>query len=466
MFPPAASSYGLAAGSSSLSPRIPAAVRITLSITSPPPILQRAGRPISRKIWYTVYAMESTDKRVVVIGGGASGLMAAGTAAGRGLRVTLLERNRECGRKLHISGKGRCNITNATDVQGLEKNIPGNPKFLRTAFYRFGPQETMAFFAAHGVPNKVERGGRVFPESDDADDVVRALVDFCQENGVRLVARAQARRILTEDGRVTGVQVDSGDVFPADAVILATGGKSYPGTGSTGDGYDMAAQLGHTIAPIRPSLVPLETVETWPAEVQGVSLRNVRLTALTAEGKMLHTEIGEMLFTHFGISGPLVLTASRHVADKPGSRLLIDLKPGLDEQALDVRVLRDFEKYHRREFVNALGDLLPRSLIPVIVQLSGIDPHRYVHMITREERLRLVHLLKHLTLTMKKARGIAEAIVTVGGVSTKEIDSRTMESKLIPGLYFTGEVIDVDGYTGGFNLQIAWSTGRLAGESV
>ncbi|HEY3379028.1 MAG TPA: NAD(P)/FAD-dependent oxidoreductase [Armatimonadota bacterium] len=410
--------------------------------------------------------MQTEVKEIIVVGGGASGLMAAGIAASRGYRVTLLERNGELGRKLHISGKGRCNITNNSEIPNLEKNIPGNPKFLRTAFYRFGPKETMAFFTDHGVPNKTERGGRVFPESDNADDVVRSLVHYCQAQGVRMIPDVDVDRLLTDDGRCCGVQAKSGVVYRANAVILATGGASYPGTGSTGDGYRMARALGHTIVPIRPSLVPVETEEGWVVDVQGLSLRNVRLTANSPEGKKLFSDIGEMLFTHFGVSGPLVLTASRHVVEKPGCTLVIDLKPGLDADALDVRVLRDFEKYSRRDYANALGELLPRTLIPVIIRLSGIAPHTLVHQITRAQRAQLVHILKHLTLTVKRARGLSEAIVTVGGVSTKEINPSTMESKMVPGLFLTGEVIDVDAYTGGFNLQIAWSTGHLAGMSV
>jgi len=410
--------------------------------------------------------MSDEKKHVIVVGAGASGLIAAGTAAGRGLQVTLLERNEKVGRKLSLSGKGRCNLTNETDIDGLMANIPGNPKFLRSALYHFGPRETIAFFAAQGVPLKTERGGRVFPESDDAEDVVRALAQFCHRNKVQVKTGITVRRLLATDGHITGVMTDENAYLPADAVILATGGASYPGTGSKGDGYRMAAELGHTVLPIRPSLVPLETEEGWPAEAQGLSLRNVTLTAFSPEGKKLYSELGEMLLTHFGVSGPLVLTASRHVGDKPGSRLEIDLKPGLDDAALDARVLRDFAEFSRREYANALSELLPRTLIPVIVHLSRIPPHTPVHQITREQRQTLVHLLKHLPLTVKKARSFAEAVVTVGGVSTKEIDPRTMQSKLVPGLYFTGEVIDVDAYTGGFNLQIAWSTGRLAGEQV
>jgi len=408
--------------------------------------------------------MTTAEKHVIVVGGGASGLIAAGTAAGRGRRVTVLERNRKTGRKLRIAGKGRCNITNDTDIDSLLEHIPGNPKFLRTAFYNFGPQDAIAFFNDLGLPTKTERGGRVFPESDDAEDVVLALLKFCRKGGVQFRNETPVKRLLASAGRVSGVLTESGEAVLGDAVILAAGGASYPGTGSQGDGYRMAAELGHTIVPIRPSLVPLETEETWPAEAQGLSLRNVALTTLSPAGKKLYRELGEMLFTHFGVTGPLVLTASRHA--EPDSKLVIDLKPGLTEEQLDARILRDFEKYHRREFGNALGDLVPASLIPVIVRLSHIGLGTYVHNITREQRQSLALLLKNLTLTVKKARPFPEAVTTAGGVSVKEIDPRTLESKMLPGLYFTGEVIDVDGYTGGYNLQIAWSTGRLAGESV
>lgn len=406
------------------------------------------------------------QQQVIVVGAGASGLLAAGVAAQRGRQVLLVERNPSVGRKLIISGKGRCNLTNDTDIDGLMANIPGNAKFLRTAFYRFGPRETMDFFTALGVPLKTERGGRVFPESDDAGEVVHALVQFCRTAGVRLHTGAIARRLLTAQGRLTGVLLDDNSFLPADAVVLATGGASYPGTGSTGDGYRMARELGHTIIPIRPSLVPLVTEESWPAEAQGLSLRNITLTAFSPEGKVLYRELGEMLLTHFGVSGPLVLTASRYVGGQPGSRLEIDLKPGLDDAALDARVLRDFAEFSRREYANALSDLLPRTFIPVFVHLSHIPPHIPVHQITREQRQTLVRLLKHLPLTVKGTRSYAEAVVTAGGVSTKEIDPRTLESKILPGLFFTGEVIDVDGLTGGYNLQIAWSTGHLAGEQV
>ncbi|MHB0938318.1 MAG: BaiN/RdsA family NAD(P)/FAD-dependent oxidoreductase [Armatimonadota bacterium] len=408
--------------------------------------------------------MTEEAKRVIVVGGGASGLMAAGTAAGRGRQVTVFERNNKVGRKLRIAGKGRCNLTNDTDVDGLLEHIPGNPKFLRTAFYSFGPQDTIAFFKDLGLPTKTERGGRVFPISDNAEDVVHALLKFCRNAGAHFHTDKTVKRVMSSGGRVSGVLTEEDEPILCDAVILSTGGASYPGTGSQGDGYRMAAEFGHTIVPIRPSLVPLETEEAWPAEAQGLSLRNVNLTTLSPQGKKVHSELGEMLFTHFGVSGPLVLSASRHA--EPGGKLVIDLKPGLTEELLDARILRDFEKYHRREFGNALVDLLPSSLIPVIIRLSRIGLGTYVHNVTREQRQGLARLLKNLTLTVKALRPFIEAVTTAGGVSVKEIDPRTMESKLIPGLYFTGEVIDVDGYTGGYNLQIAWSTGHLAGESV
>jgi len=408
--------------------------------------------------------MTEEAKRVIVIGGGASGLMAAGTAAGRGRQVTVLERNKKVGRKLRIAGKGRCNITNDVDIDELLEHIPGNPKFLRTAFYGFGPREVISFFNDLGLPTKTERGGRVFPESDNAEDVVIALLKFCRKAGVRFRNETTVKRVLSSAGRVSGVLTEAGEAVLGDAVILAAGGASYPATGSKGDGYRMAAELGHTIIPIRPSLAPLETEETWPAEAQGLTLRNVSLTTLSPEGKKLYHELGELLFTHFGVSGPLVLSASRHA--EPGSKLVIDLKPGLTEEQLDARILRDFEKFHRREFGNALGELVPASLIPVIIRLSRIGLGTYVHNVTREQRRSLARLLKNLTLTVKALRPFSEAVTTAGGVSVKEIDPRTMESKLVPGLFLTGEVIDVDGYTGGYNLQIAWSTGRLAGDSV
>lgn len=400
--------------------------------------------------------------------------MAAGTAAGRSHDVTVLERNEVTGRKLRISGKGRCNLTNDTDVAGLLAHIPGNARFLKHALHRFTPKMTMAFFHEHGLEVKTERGGRVFPVSDDADDVANTLERFCRDSGVRTASGVRARHILTTNGHVSGVESYRGRIYPAEAAVLTTGGVSYPGTGSTGDGYALAAELGHTIIPQRASLVPLETVEQWPGEAQGLSLRNVTLTVLSPAGdrhsaacpQRLYHEQGELLFTHFGVSGPLVLSASRFVRDIPGYRLVIDLKSALDETQLDARILRDFANSQRRYFSNALRDLLPASLIPVIVRLSGIPDDRPVHQVTREQRARLVQLLKNLTLTVKRPRPLAEAIITVGGVDVREVNSLTMESKLVKGLFLAGEILDVDGLTGGFNLQIAWSTGRLAGESI
>ena len=413
-------------------------------------------------IWYTD-AMTTSANHIIVVGGGASGLMTAGAAAERGLRVTVLDRNVKVGRKLRIAGKGRCNLTNATDVDGVLEHVPGNPKFLRTAMYQFPPEQVIAFFTELGMLSKTERGGRVFPISDNANDVVHALLKYCRRGGVHFHTGLPVKRILVSHGRVNGVIAEDGEVLHGDAVILAAGGASYPGTGSQGDGYRMAAELGHTIVPIRPSLVPLETEESWPREVQGLSLRNVGLTARTPDGARVYHAVGEMIFAHYGVSGPLVLSASRHVGDHPGSTLEIDLKPGLTEEQLDARLLRDFEKYHRREFGNALVELLPHSLIPIIVRLSHLGLDAWVNTITREQRLGLVRLLKRVTLTVKSTRPFAEAITTAGGVSTREIDPRTLQSKRVPGLYFCGEVIDVDAYTGGFNLQIAWATGRLAG---
>lgn len=403
--------------------------------------------------------------RVIVVGGGASGMMAAGTAAERGRRVLLLEKNRVLGRKIRITGKGRCNLTNRTDVDGLVAHIPGNGRFLRSAFYRFGPEDLIAFFAAWGLETKTERGNRVFPVSDDSGDVVAALERYLRAGHVEVRTNSPVSRLLA-NGRVRGVALRSGEEIPASAVVLATGGASYPGTGTTGDGYRMARELGHTIVPIRPSLVPLEVEEAWAPSLKGLSLRNVDLYALSPDGKVLWHDRGEMLFTHFGVSGPLVLSASRHVVDTPGCRLRIDLKPALSEERLDARIQRDFGEASRRHIDNALDRLLPRALIPVVLQVAGIPPHIPVHQVTRTQRLALVRTLKALLLTVTRPRPLAEAIVTAGGVSTNEVNPRTMESRRVPGLYLTGEVLDVDGYTGGYNLQIAFTTGRIAGESV
>jgi len=406
---------------------------------------------------------------VIVIGAGAAGLMAAGQAAAGGADVTLLEKNDRPGRKLLITGKGRCNITNATDTQGLIKNIPGNGRFLYSAFDMFDNHDLVRFFNRLGVETKVERGDRVFPVSDKAADVVDALARFCREQGVKIIYGQPVARITQQDGKVTGVVTRSDDAYQAEAVILATGGASYPGTGSTGDGYAMARELGHTIVAVKPALVPLETAEAWVKELQGLTLKNVRATAW-AGGKALAEEFGEMIFTHFGISGPIILTISRKIAQamEKGREIKvgINLKPAITQEQLDQRMQRDFTAFQKKQFKNSLGELLPKSLIPVIIRLSGISGDKPVHQVTKEERLQLVNLLQNLEVTITGTRPLKEAIVTAGGVSVKEIDPRSMESKLVGGLFFAGEIVDVDGYTGGFNLQIAFSTGYLAGKTV
>ena len=393
-------------------------------------------------------------------------MMAALTASERGRSVILLEHEKFCGRKLRITGKGRCNVCNNCDVKTFLQNVPGNPKFLYGALNRFTPADTIAFFESLGVPLKTERGNRVFPQSDNAHDVANALERAIKRAGVKLQI-AEAGEVLTEDGAVCGVQTKSGDIA-CESVLIATGGASYPLTGSTGDGYRMAQELGHTVTPLRPSLVPLESDDESCAEMQGFSLKNVTLSVYDGSEKLIYSELGEMMFTHFGVTGPLVLSASSHMRDfgSEGYRLEIDLKPGLDEKQLDARLLRDFDKYKNRDFQNALCDLAGRTMIPVLIRKSGISPETKVNSITREQRQTLLRLFKAFPVSVTGPRGLDEAIVTSGGVSTQEIDPRTMQSKLIPGLYFAGEVIDVDAYTGGFNLQIAWSTGRLAGNHV
>ncbi len=402
---------------------------------------------------------------LVVIGGGPAGMLCAAMAAQRGLSVTLLDRNAQLGRKLRITGKGRCNVTNACDVKEFMANIPGDGRFLYSAMSRFGTREVMAFFEGLGVPLKVERGNRVFPVSDNANDIADALARLCRSLGVETI-RSSAREILTEDGAVCGVLTAEGRI-DCRAAAICTGGLSYPKTGSDGTGYRLAGKLGHRIVPPRPSLVPLESPDPWCAEMQGFSLRNVTLSAYE-DGKLVFRELGEMLFTHFGVSGPLVLSASAKMR-RMGSaeyRLEIDLKPGLDEKKLDARLLRDFQKYANREFRNALDELAGRAMIPVLVELSGIPGDTKVHELTREQRLTLLRLLKAFPVSVSGTRPIDEAIVTAGGVCTKEVDPRSMESKLVRGLYFAGEVLDLDAYTGGFNLQIAWCTGWVAGNSI
>lgn len=402
---------------------------------------------------------------LVVIGGGAAGMMCAYNAAQRGMSVVLVDPNRQLGRKVRITGKGRCNVTNNCDIKEFMRNIPGDGRFLYSALNRFSPADTIAFFESHGLPLKTERGNRVFPVSDNANDVAGLMARLCERSGVKLI-RSTAKKILTEGGAVSAVVTEEGTIA-CRAAAVCTGGLSYPLTGSTGAGYRFARELGHTVTETRPSLVPLESEDDCCAQMQGFSLKNVTLSAYEDE-RLIYKELGEMLFTHFGVSGPLVLSASSHMRNfgRAKYRLEIDLKPALDEKKLDARILRDFEKYSNKEFKNALADLAGHTMIPVLVRLSGIPEDTKVNSITREQRMRLLRLFKAFPVSVSGTRPIDEAIVTAGGVSTKEIDPRTMGSKLVQGLYFAGEVLDLDGYTGGFNLQIAWSTGFVAGNSV
>lgn len=401
----------------------------------------------------------------VVIGGGASGMMCSAVAAERGLDVILLEPNKILGRKLRITGKGRCNVTNNCDIKEFLTNIPGDGRFLYSALNRLSPHDTMELFEGLGLKLKTERGNRVFPVSDNANDVAGALQRYMHRSGVR-IERCSAKHILTENSAVVGVQTDEG-VIDCRAAVICTGGLSYPLTGSKGAGYKMAQELGHTVTERRPSLVPLESNDEYCAQMQGFSLRNVTLSAFE-DGKLIYKELGEMLFTHFGVSGPLVLSASSHMRNfgKANYTLSIDLKPALDEKKLDARLLRDFEKYANRDFANSLGDLAGKAMIPVLIELSGIPADTKVNSITREQRHALLTLFKNFPVSISGPRPIDEAIVTSGGVSTKEINPRTMESKLISGLHFAGEVMDLDAYTGGFNLQIAWSTAYTAANSL
>ena len=408
-----------------------------------------------------------TNAGVAVIGGGAAGLMAAYSAARYGARVTLFERNDRCGRKLSITGKGRCNVTNDCSVEELLQNVPTNPRFLYSALGRFDTSDTKAFFEERGVALKVERGRRVFPVSDRAEDIVRALVSACKETGVNICyERVTSLRI--ENGELLGLNTEKNS-YDADAVIICTGGKSYPRTGSDGDGYALARSAGHTVTPLLPSLVPICSESKLCPSLQGLSLKNVSLSVVRKQdGKEVYSDFGEMMFTHFGLTGPMILSASAHIPDISEGKYeaRINLKPALDEKTLDARIISDFSKYSNKDFLNALGDLLPQKLIPVIVSLSGIDARKKVNSITKEERRALCEVIRCLRIPLSRFRPINEAIITKGGVSVKEISPKTMESKLCRGLYFAGEVIDVDAYTGGYNLQIAFSTAVLAGESA
>ena len=401
--------------------------------------------------------------KVVVIGAGPAGMMAAITAARNGRSVTLIEKNASPGKKLLITGKGRCNLTNSCGIDGFIANIPVNGRFMYSSLRAFSNTDLMAFFENRGVKLKEERGGRIFPVSDKAADILNALTTSLKTEKVRIV-QGRATGIVTLNGSVTGVRLEDRSLIECNSVIIATGGKSYPLTGSTGDGYVLAESLGHQIISPKPSLVPLETTERYAFALQGLSLRNIGLRVFDGKtGKTLYDDFGEMLFTHFGVSGPVILSASAFVRNISGCKLEIDLKPALSDEKLEERVKRDFEMYSNKNFVNALTDLLPAKMIPVIADVCGIDRDKKINHITKEERRTLVHTLKHLTLTVKCPRPINEAIVTSGGVSTKQINPSTMESKLVKGLFFAGEVIDVDAYTGGFNLQIAFSTGHAAG---
>ena len=411
------------------------------------------------------------NNKVIVIGGGAAGLFAAISAAENGADVIIFEKNDRCGKKLRITGKGRCNVTNDCSTEEFLQNVPTNPRFLYSALSALSTQDVKDFFEGEGVPLKTERGKRVFPVSDKAQDIVSALVSACRARGVKIINEKVLSLIVSDNEgakKINGVISEGGEHL-ADAVIVCTGGRSYTRTGSDGDGYTFAKSAGHTVTPLLPSLVPIVCQGKLCPSLQGLSLKNVSLSIIDKTTKKeVYSDFGEMMFTHFGITGPMVLSASAHIPDITSGKYeaKINLKPALDEKTLDARILSDFSKYSNKDLINALGDLLPQKLIPVTVSLSGIDPRKKINSITREERQSLIDVIRGLRLTLTGFRPIDEAIITKGGVSVKEIDPKTMESKKCAGLYFAGEVIDVDAYTGGFNLQIAFSTGNLAGRSA
>ena len=405
-------------------------------------------------------------KRVVVIGGGAAGLMAAVIAGREGAKVTLLEKMNYVGKKMGITGKGRCNITNACDMSDFIKNTPGNGKFLYGAYERFTNEDLLQLLHDAGLETKVERGGRVFPASDSALDVRNTFMKLMKQYGVDVHLEEPVKKLLVDDGVVTGVVTDR-ETYHADAVVIATGGKSYPATGSTGDGYMLAAQVGHTITDIRPSLVPIVTEESWVKDLMGLSLRNVELSVV-AKNKVQAKMFGEMMFTHFGITGPIVLSLSHTVGKLMRKKnigtigLDINLKPALSPETLDKRLQKDFDLYSKKQLINGMKDLLPSRLIPLIIELAGIDPQKPINQISKEERQQIGYMLQHMPLTVKGLRPVEEAIVTAGGISLKEFNPKTMESKLVKGLYGAGEVLDIDAFTGGYNLQAAFSTGFVA----
>ena len=403
--------------------------------------------------------------KVTVIGGGPAGMMAAASAAMCGHAVTLFERNEKLGKKLFLTGKGRCNVTNAAERQEFFENIPRNPKFLYSAFSALDNAALMRLIEENGCPLKVERGNRVFPVSDHSSDVIKALERLLRKTGVCVVLGARVGKICAENGAVSGIELDDGKFIASDAVILAAGGLSYPSTGSTGDGMEFARSLGLKVTEPSPSLVPLESNEQWVRSLQGLTLKNIKLTALN-DGKVRFCEQGELLFTHFGVSGPLVLSASARLDVGKPAELWIDLKPALDEKTLDARLLRDFEKFSNKQIINALGELLPARLAAPFIELCGVSPQKTVNVITKAERARMVACLKKMSISVTGTRPIDEAIITRGGIAVSEVSASTMQCKSIAGLYFAGEMLDVDAYTGGFNLQIAFSTGFLAGRSI
>lgn len=403
--------------------------------------------------------------KVIVIGAGPAGMMASITAAKEGHEVILLESNERLGKKLYITGKGRCNVTNAKDISEFFEYIPGNPYFLYSALYSYTNQDVIEFFEKGGTRLKVERGDRVFPASDKSSDIIKVLANTLNECNVKVKLNSRVKDILVKNNLIEQVILDNGEKIKGEHFIICTGGASYPATGSKGDGYNFAKKVGHNIVDIKPSLVPIELKESWVKDIMGLSLRNVELKIYEGK-KAVYKNQGEMLFTHFGISGPLVLSGSRFIKEGKKYTVSINLKPALEEKELDKRLQRDFQKYQNKDFKNSLDDLLPKKLIPIILKLSGIDEEKKVHSITKEERKNLVNLLRDLRMEVKGLRPIAEAIVTAGGVDTKEIDPSTMKSKNIENLSFAGEVIDVDAFTGGYNVQIALSTGYIAGSKI
>ncbi len=411
-------------------------------------------------------------KKVLVIGGGAAGIMAAYSAARSGQEVHIYEKNEKLGKKLFITGKGRCNITNASDMEVLFQNVVSNYKFLYSAFYTFTNEQMIELMKEAGVPVKIERGNRVFPVSDKSSDVIGGLERLLKKEGVAIHLKSEVSKILTSqqenDKTVMGIMLQDGSEVKGEQVIVATGGVSYPSTGSTGDGMSMTEKLGHTKTRLYPALVPIEIEEEWVSRLQGLSLRNVSVS-FSAGKKEFYQNFGEMVFTHYGVSGPVILSGSSYLPKyekKERVEVCVDLKPALSEKQLDLRILRDFEENKNKDFKNSLNLLLPRKIIPIIIELSGISPEKKIHEITKEERRQLIYIIKNLKMHVKGVRGFEEAIITQGGVKVKEINPATMESKLVKGLYFAGEIMDVDALTGGYNLQIAWSTGYLAGLST